>query len=165
MQFRDDAPLLRLSLTGFASGVLATLPMSAVMLVAGAMGLLGTTPPRRVVDEAVNATRAPGTPSPVRNVLAAALHLAFGGVMALGVLPVLARVPKVGSRGVRLAATGAAFGAALYALNYVGLAPALGVLPAPTEDRPGRQPTMLAAHLVYGSTLGALLDRLTRIGG
>jgi hypothetical protein len=85
--------------------------------------------------------------------------------MALGVLPVLARVPKVGSRGVRLAATGAAFGAALYALNYVGLAPALGVLPAPTEDRPGRQPTMLAAHLVYGSTLGALLDRLTRIGG
>jgi hypothetical protein len=60
---------------------------------------------------------------------------------------------------------GAAFGAGLYALNYAGLAPALGVLPPPTEDRPGRQPTMLAAHLVYGSTLGALLDRLTRIGG
>jgi hypothetical protein len=165
MWFRDDASLLRLSLTGFVSGDLATLPKSAVMLVAGAMGLLGTAPPRRVVDDAVNETPAPGPSPGVRNVLAAALHLGLGGVMALGALPVLALVPKVGSRGARLAAMGAAFGAGLYALNYAGLAPAPGVLPPPTEDRPGRQPTMLAALVVYGTTLGALLDRLTRIGG
>jgi hypothetical protein len=130
------------------------------MAVAGAAGLLGTAPPRRVVDEAVEQAPGPDPSSPTRNVLATGLHLIVGGVMALGIVPLLVGLRGAGPRFRRHVAAGAALGVSLYVLNYAGLAPALGILPPPTRDRPGRQPTMLAAHLVYGIVLGAVVDAL-----
>ena len=35
--------------------------------------------------------------------------------------------------------------------------PALGILPPPEDDRPGRPAVMIAAHIVYGLTLGWLI--------
>jgi hypothetical protein len=155
--------LLRTSAVSVAAGIVATVPMSGVMLGADAAGRMGTQPPRRVVDEAAERTGA--RPSDTeRSVAAAVLHLLFGGVMALGVLPVtalLGRVPGAPARGV---ASGLGFGASVYALNYAGLAPALGILPPPSRDRPGRQVTMVLAHLVYGVVVGVLVNILTAAG-
>jgi hypothetical protein len=37
--------------------------------------------------------------------------------------------------------------------------PALGLMPPPRRDRPGRPTAMIVAHLVYGTVLGSLADR------
>ena len=156
------------------AGLVATVPMTVVMLLAQATGRMGTQPPRRMVDEATDHDPAGRPPGPARTAAAAVLHFALGGVMAIGLAPFLAAVRRIprsigAARGV---IAGAAFGASLYALNYVGLAPALGILPPPTRDRPGRQPTMVAAHLVYGvaaallvRTLGPAASREAKVSG
>ena len=41
-------------------------------------------------------------------------------------------------------------------VSYSGWLPALHLMPPPEQDRPGRQPSMVAAHVVYGAVLGAL---------
>jgi hypothetical protein len=149
-----------------ASGVLATLPMSAVMLGADALGRMGTQPPRRVVDEAAEQAPGPAPSDATRDATASVLHLVMGGLIAVGVLPVLALARRVAPAGwPRAAAAGGAFGVAVYLLNYAGLAPALGILPPPTRDRPGRQLTMAAAHVVYGVVTGVLVNPLARLGG
>jgi hypothetical protein len=148
-----------------AAGIIAIVPMSAVMLAADALGRMGTQPPRRIVDEAAERTPGPGPSEPARDLVATLLHVALGALLALGVLPVLALVrrllPAVPARG---AVAGALLGGAVYTSNYAGLAPALGILPPPTRDRPGRQVTMAIAHLVYGVAVGVLVNPLARIG-
>jgi hypothetical protein len=39
----------------------------------------------------------------------------------------------------------------------MGWVPALGFLPPATEDRPGRPPAMIAAHVVFGAVLAAIV--------
>jgi hypothetical protein len=164
----DLSALLRRSLAYLGAGVVATVPMTVVMLIAQAVGRMGTQPPRRIVDEAVERQPGPRPSGATRGTAAAVLHFVLGGIMAVGLAPFLAivrRMPRsIGTaRGV---IAGAAFGTSLYALNYAGLAPALGVLPPPAQDRPGRQPAMVAAHLVYGvataMVVRALEGRLVR---
>ena len=55
---------------------------------------------------------------------------------------------------------GAAFGLAVWAGNYLGLLPALGLLRPATEHPPRRTGLMIAAHLVWGVAAGTLLDLL-----
>lgn len=38
--------------------------------------------------------------------------------------------------------------------SYLGLLPALNILPPATEHPPGRNALMIAAHVVWGSVLG-----------
>jgi hypothetical protein len=40
------------------------------------------------------------------------------------------------------------------------LAPIAGILPPPPDDRPGRPPVMLAAHVLWGCVSVVLGDRL-----
>jgi hypothetical protein len=47
----------------------------------------------------------------------------------------------------------------VWALSYQGWVPALGILPPASRDQPGRQWTMVAAHVVYGVVLGAMERR------
>jgi hypothetical protein len=151
------------SAASVAAGIAATLPMSGVMFLADAAGKMGTQPPRRVVDEA--AAQSGSHPSDAaRDAGAALLHLLFGGLMAVGILPATAAFAWVRGAIARGVAAGLAFGAALYALNYAGLAPALGILPPPSRDRPGRQLTMVAAHLVYGVAVGVLVNLFVERG-
>lgn len=56
---------------------------------------------------------------------------------------------------------GAAFGLAVWAGNYLGLLPALDLLRPATEHPPRRTGLMIAAHLVWGATTGAVLGCLT----
>jgi len=118
---------------------------------------VGTQPPRRVVDEAVDGVPGTEASAAARDAAATFLHFALGGAMAVGVAPFRAVIRRVVPRPVDELLAGGVFGGSLYALNYAGLAPALGVLPPPTEDRPSRQRTMLVAHLVYGVTVALLV--------
>jgi hypothetical protein len=147
----------RMILPGALGGVLATIAMTGVMLGAQRAGFLGTAPPRKLVDEAVERTRPRPSPDDrTRTVLASIVHLAIGSVA--GVAQAIAYRWLARGQGAAIPATafGAAFGLLLWAVNYVGLAPALQVLPPPDRDRPTRPPVMVLAHLVFGVASGAL---------
>jgi uncharacterized membrane protein YagU involved in acid resistance len=128
-------------LSGAKAGVVATLAMSMVMLAGDALGLMPRQPPREIVHQILGSRSA---------LLTTAAHFGFG--TSIGVAFALA--PKL--RSVPPEAQGALFGLAVWALNYAGVLPALGILPPP-DDAPGRTATMLPAHVVYGATLGAVL--------
>src|SRR5687768_3494177 len=70
--------------------------------------------------------------------LSLVLHLGFGA--AAGALRA-ALAPR---------SSGVAFGLGVWAASYAGWAPALGLMPPPTRDRPGRPATMIIAHVIYG---------------
>ena len=43
--------------------------------------------------------------------------------------------------------------------TIVGVLPGLKVMPPPQRDNPGRPPVMILVHVVYGATLGWLVNR------
>jgi uncharacterized membrane protein YagU involved in acid resistance len=53
---------------------------------------------------------------------------------------------------------GAGYGLAVWAGNYLGLLPATGLLSPATRHPPRRTALMIAAHLVWGTALGAALS-------
>jgi hypothetical protein len=59
---------------------------------------------------------------------------------------------------------GAAYGLAVWAGNYLGLLPGLGLLSPATEHPPRRTAVMIAAHLVWGATAGSLVELLSPEG-
>ncbi|HET7646508.1 MAG TPA: DUF6789 family protein [Candidatus Limnocylindria bacterium] len=135
---------------GAVIGVAATLAMSAVMLLADRLGLMAKHPPERIVERGSQATGTP-TNEDQQNALASVAHLGFGaaGGVGFGMLAHLTRPPIPGLLAVPWAL-------AIWAGSYFGWIPALGILPPPTRDAPGRASTMLVAHLVYGLSLGVL---------
>jgi hypothetical protein len=134
-----------------ASGAIATAAMSAVMVAGDRVGLLGEPPPTTVSRAAL---REAGVehPSAAAGRVAPFAHLLFGaqGGVAFGVIRRL--VP-----GVPDGILGVLFGLGVYGVSYKGWIPALGILPPPEEDRPGRPAVMIAAHVVYGLALGWLI--------
>jgi hypothetical protein len=134
-----------------ASGAIATAAMSAVMVAGDRVGLLGEPPPTTVSRAAL---REAGVehPSAVAGRMAPLAHLLFGaqGGVAFGFIRRL--VP-----GVPGWILGVLFGLGVYGVSYKGWIPALGILPPPEEDRPGRSAVMIAAHVVYGLALGWLI--------
>ncbi len=148
--------LVRAVVQGAAAGGVATVPMSGLMLAAQALGVMGTQPPERVTEEALGRAGADDTSEETQNLTASVAHVAFGA--AGGATFALLRrrfVPPVPG-----AAQGVVFGLGVWALSYKGWMPALGILPPAERDRPGRQRTMIAAHLLYGGVLGAVESRL-----
>jgi len=144
---------------GAIGGAAATLAMSAVMLAGGAAGLMGTQPPRRVVDRAAEELDLRATGAGARDTAASVLHVAIGAVA--GALFALGRsTTRFTRRPPNGPLLGAVWGLAFWALNYLALAPGLHILPPATRDRPGRPPVMIAAHLVYGVSTAVLTDRL-----
>jgi hypothetical protein len=134
-----------------ASGAIATAAMSAVMITGDRVGLLGEPPPTTVSRAAL---REAGVkhPSDAAGRMAPLAHLLFGaqGGVAFGVVRRL--MP-----GVPGGILGVLFGLGVYAVSYKGWIPALGILPPPEDDRPGRPAVMIAAHVVYGLALGWLI--------
>jgi hypothetical protein len=139
---------------GLASGALATLPMSAVMWAAQRTGHMGRQPPAKITDAALDAAGEEDTPLPARRAAAMLLHFGFGA--GAGALYAWWSSRGPGRRG---PLQGAAFGTLVWLGSYAGWIPALGIMPPPQRDRPGRQPAMLVAHWVYGAVLGARLAR------
>ena len=135
---------------GATAGAVATTAMSAVTLVASRFGVVPAEPAQIVVDRTL------GTASDEahqhRTAIAVGAHYALGiaAGAAYGVADRRWRLPR---------GSGPAFGLAMWASSYAGWIPALGLMPAPTSDRPARATTIAGSHLVYGVVLGRLLRR------
>jgi hypothetical protein len=140
-------------LQGAVSGLVATGAMSAVMLAAQRLGLVGKLPPRKIVQRWLAAHGVPWHRRRGQHGVATVSHFAFGA-SAGWVFGLLARA--LGLRRPTGLALGGAYGAAVWAVAYGLVLPAAGLMPRPEQDRPGRQGVMAGAHLIYGAVLGGL---------
>jgi len=136
---------------GATGGAVATVAMSAVMIAGDRTGLMGEQPPTAITRFALDEAGVE-RPAVAASLIAPLSHLFFGAVggAAFGLLRRL--VP-----GVPGGLLGVGFGLAVWAISYKGWIPALGILPPPEDDRPGRPVVMVVAHLVYGLVLGRLV--------
>jgi uncharacterized membrane protein YagU involved in acid resistance len=80
-------------------------------------------------------------------------HFAFGATAGALYTPIAERVEAPP------ALKGAAFGLAVWASSYLGLLPAAGILHQTVEQPARPNLLMIAAHLVWGASLGILADR------
>lgn len=156
----------RALLFGAGAGVAATLAMSGVMLMAQRAGLLGRSPPRHIVERALGRLHVRRELAPWhRQVITALAHLGFGASQG-ALYAVLHQQwgsrlgPQSSGLGAPSAATGVPFALVVWAASYAGWIPALGILPPPSKDRPGRPTAMILAHVVYGAALASTLRRL-----
>jgi hypothetical protein len=141
---------------GAAGGAVATVAMSALMLVGDRIGLMSDQPPTAVTRRALQEAGV-DRPAEAASAVAPVAHLAFG---ILGGV-----VYAIGRRllpGVPAWVSGIAFGLGVWAVSYKGWIPALGILPPPERDEPGRPPVMIAAHVVYGLVLSAFARPTSR---
>src|SRR4051794_20402288 len=140
-------------IAGASAGAKATLPMTAVIWALRRLDMVGEPPPRKITHRLLRAT---GT-RPGRPLLSGSWllnHFGFGAAAGALFAPLVARVRSRPARVV----TGALYGAAVWAGMYGYLLPALGLMPHPKRDRPGRPSSMAIAHQVYGAALGAAVS-------
>lgn len=162
MLMRSELP------TGLVSGLIATAPMTA------AMELLHRRlppherhplPPRQITQRL---TRKVGVEQeldePGHRALTLVSHFGYGGA-AGGVYALLAdRVLPRPGRGdaippvARGAVQGAGYGVLVWAASYLGLLPAAGLMAPATRHPARRNALMIVAHLIWGATLGALVE-------
>jgi len=138
-------------LDGAAAGSVATVVMSAVMLAGDRAGLMGEQPPKAIVRSALQEAGV-DRPSDTAALLAPVAHLGFGagaGVVFSGLRRLIPGAPGP--------LLGVLYALGVWVVSYKGWVPALGMLPPPEEDRPGRPAVMVAAHVVYGLVLGSLV--------
>jgi hypothetical protein len=137
---------------GALAGAIATIPMSAVMYAAEVAGLMGEYPPEIIAEQGLAAVGV-REGEDVNDAAATVAHLGFGAAAGalFGLLRRRVRLP------ISPVAQGIGYGLLVYAASYDGWIPAIHIMPAPENDRPGRQPSMAAAHVVYGAVLAALL--------
>jgi uncharacterized membrane protein YagU involved in acid resistance len=112
-------------------------------------------PPRRIVDRLAGrfgARRALDRGQ--LNALTAVAHFAYGtGAGAIyGPIGLALPLPRVVS--------GIAYGLVVWTASYLGLLPALGILRPATQHPAGRNALMIAAHVVWGATLGLVTPQV-----
>src|SRR5205085_10551911 len=86
--------------------------------------------------------------------LALVAHFAFGTAMGALYGPLGHRLPLAAP------VAGALFGLAVWAGNYLGLVPALGLLRPATEHPPRRTGLTIGADLAWGAAAGLLVEML-----
>lgn len=144
------------ALRGALAGALATIPMTAVMVWAKRSGAMGEYPQNEIVEEGLDAADVEMKKSGVE-ALASISHLGFGTTMGA----LYGSIAPQPNSGIKASLAGVGFGLLVYAASYNGWIPALNILPEPEDDRPDRQFTMIAAHIVYGAVLGEVTSRLS----
>jgi len=138
-------------LDGVMGGGIATVGMSALMLVAREAGLMGEQPPEKITAMALDAVEIEDPDEATQDVLASLLHFGIGTGALFAVLH--CRLPFR----VPAAVHGVVFGSLVWLLSYQGWVPALGIMPSASRDRPDRPRVMLVAHRVYGAILGTIV--------
>jgi hypothetical protein len=146
---------IRSGLTGAVAGGLATVPMTAFMLLAHRKGFLGEEPPRLITDFALISAGLPIHNKNAETAVSGSVHFGFGIVCGalFGTISRRARLPFSRVIG------GMLYGLLVWLVSYHGWIPALHIMPPPEEDRPGRPAVMILAHLIYGSALGWIVER------
>jgi glycine/D-amino acid oxidase-like deaminating enzyme/nitrite reductase/ring-hydroxylating ferredoxin subunit len=147
---------VRAVMRGGAGGAVATAAMSGALVMQRKLGLLGEHPPRKIVRGLRWRLGWLGTSRRRENAATVAAHWGFG--VASGALFGLLHGRRRGFAASTL--VGAGFGLAVWAASYYGWVPALGLMRPPHRDRPMRPTSMAAAHLLFGSVLGAFVERL-----
>lgn len=132
---------------GFGYGVIATIGMSILMLIALVSGM--SPMPQPVPKAVVAQLFGSGLPKPVMIVLAIGLHLGYGGLF--GAVLVQIATPVTIRKGLAL-------GVGLWALMQVTFLPFLGWGLFGTVITPRIAVATLVLHLVYGGVLGWALD-------
>jgi hypothetical protein len=148
-------------LRGAASGLVATVPMTSVMLW-GHRKLPWleryALPPRQITMMlAREAGIAHRLDEEAKTALTTAAHFTYGAAAGT-IYGALCGRRNAG------AATGAFFGAAVWTGSYLGLLPALGILTPATKHPFRRNLLMIGAHLVWGATLGESLRAMDSEG-
>ena len=152
--------IVRSAAVGAAAGIAATVTMSVVMLAARQLGMRAQLPPVLIAEETVEAISRREAHADEERAVATVAHFGFGalagalfGIVAGGV-----------RHGALAGAFGFLFGTGVWLVSYQGWLPALQILPPASRDHPARVGTMLAAHWIYGATLGLITHRLRRLG-
>lgn len=142
--------LIRRGFQGAMGGAAATGSMSAFFGLSDVCGYMNNEPPRLIVQKFL-----PMLSPDETDAAALVSHVGYG--VSAGTLYGALVPPRW--RGV---ITGVAYGLAIWAVSYEGWVPALGIMPTPQKDKPGRAITLLLAHIVYGGTLGVVARRRAR---
>ncbi|HWV35331.1 MAG TPA: DUF6789 family protein [Thermomicrobiales bacterium] len=147
----------RLLAQGIA-GASATGFMTLVIGAAKGLGLFENPPPAEITRRAAAKTDVSATVAsrdqPGFGIAWMSAHVSFGtlsGILYAQIRPHLPDAPVP---------MGLLYGGAVWAVNYLGIMPALGLYPAPERDTRERTAVMIAAHAVYGVSLELLLQRI-----
>lgn len=82
-------------------------------------------------------------------------HFGYGAVAGAGYAAV------AGATGLPAAASGALYGLAVWGASYLSLMPATGLYPSAKDEPASRNAMMIAAHLVWGASLGVFFEKLS----
>ena len=137
---------------GAAAGVVATTVMSAILEIGQRPTSFWRQPPILIIGTVLAGD--PAHEVAAEDALAVMAHLGYG--TSCGALFALLTRP----RRTPGPATGIGYALLLWLVSYAGWIPAAGVMPPPRRDSPGRQITLVGAHVVYGAVLAAVLRRL-----
>jgi putative membrane protein len=89
---------------------------------------------------------------------AATLAAHFGYGATVGAL----YAPFAGSTGLPRPVEGMLYGLAVWGGSYFGVIPGAGLYKSAEDEAPERNAVMIAAHLIWGASLGVLVDVLSR---
>ena len=149
-------------IAGAVGGLGATLPMSAVMLAwyrKSWRPYLDPLPPRQITENALDAV---GLEDDLSNdsqeLLTIVNHFGYG--TSVGALYGALSGPQQSTP--KAIATGVAYGLGVWGASYLGWLPATGLYRSATDDSRERNLLMLAAHVVWGGTLGLIASSVQR---
>ncbi|MDB5068710.1 MAG: hypothetical protein JWM18_5144 [Chloroflexi bacterium] len=143
-------------MAGTIAGAVGAIAMQKVMAGAQQTDVMAESGPEAVTGNLLDRAEA-NTDAATEDNVTDLGHLAFGAGagalfgLTLKILPFPAML------------VGPLFGRLVWETMYKGVAPAIGAMPTPDDDRPGRPETMQNAHLAYGGVLGTLVPLLRRV--
>jgi uncharacterized membrane protein YagU involved in acid resistance len=152
---------MQAELASATAGFAATVPMTAFMEVAHKAlpeHEQYPLPPRRIVDNALNKADAEHHDEQDRLGMAIAAHFAFGTLAGSAYGPIARTRPS------HPVLAGVGFGLMVWVSQYLGTLPALGLHEPATEHPVRRNALMIAAHVIWGGTLGYLAAKMTDDG-
>lgn len=142
--------------SGALAGFVATVPMTVAMWVMHRQlpwAERYPLPPRRITGKlAAKAGVRQHLDEPEERGLTLAAHFGYGTATGAiyGAIADEVPAPRIVS--------GVLYGLGVWAVSYLGVLPALGILRPATEHPAKRNALMIAAHVVWGASLGAALD-------
>ncbi|MEX0750042.1 MAG: DUF1440 domain-containing protein [Dehalococcoidia bacterium] len=147
-------------IAGSVSGLVATAPMTLAMAVLhgrSPWNARDPLPPREITEELAERTGlAESMDEREVRAVTTANHFAYGAATGslYGVLADRVAVPRVVS--------GLLFALSVWTISYMGWLPALRIMPPATQQPADRNAVMIAAHVVWGISMGLVLSAIRR---